>query len=333
MPLIDVDSGLKSSDGDSAGGMPTPEPAFNAVQLEGNSDGISSTLKIDLNSYITSYKEDDEASFLAHRNAIEEMVSGVLGGDLWTQMLNAALDNAVEHGRLSTSARRVIEESPACAFMVSSFVEIVKNLMDEAILGHYESGKNPKLELSLSIDISSPDRIGLTIADNGRGFPPAFLEKNSTPAGRDAYILEVGSKKPNYDKSLPTLFGGAGLGLRILMAEVLYGDALTGPGRLKPKYQKPLISEISLGKSDHSSGALIQITTSKTPLKERVVETHHAPAIQLSMPPKKPKKQPTATPDSSSAGSTSTAKNIKEEVTELRRSQEAADQRSGTQPK
>ena len=172
--------------------------------------------------------------------------------------------------------------------------------MDEAILGHYENGKSPQLEMKIDIDASSPDRIKLTMTDNGRGFPQEFLAKNATSEDRQVYIMESGSgKKLTPDKATmkdtelsrettpPKLFGGAGLGLRILMAAITRGDKLTGPGRLQPKYEIPAVSEITLSNRKDTSGTLVQITTSRTPLKEKIEEASASAApLKLSMPPR-----------------------------------------------
>ncbi len=332
---------IESADEDKgyATGQSSPNPTYplpDVITLQANEAAISSTLHVNLEPYITSYKAGDDDEHLSHRKALENTCSGIAGTELWTTMLNAALNKAVDIGELSTSKRLEIQKSPVSEFMIDSFVEIVKNLLDEAILGHYENGKEPQLELTIHIDNSDPDYIMLTIKDNGRGFPSEFLEKNSTLDGKEAYILETGStKKPTKVKTTieagvhkdlsrhttpPMLFGGAGLGLRILMAGVLHGDILTGPGHLKSKYEKPLISEISLGNREDGSGALIQITTSRRPLQEKAETPTEISASQMKMgmPPKKIKK-PIATATDTVKTAPSVGKEMKDEMTKLRR--------------
>lgn len=286
------------------------------LKLKAGNAGVSVTLLANLGPYIESYKLGDDVAHALLREDLENALSGIVGAKLWLIVLDEALDAAVDGGRITREERVVIQNAPACELMVISFVEVVKNLLDEAILGHYESGKNPQLEMKVDIDVSSADRIKLIITDNGRGFPQTFLAKNATPAGREAYIREVGStKKTSPDKvtmaadelsreiTPPKLFGGAGLGLRVLMAGVLHGDILVGPGCLKPRYERPAISEISLNNLEDSQGTIVQITTSRTPLKERVDDATKvaadasggapdAPPIKLSMPLKKKKASP-----------------------------------------
>jgi hypothetical protein len=344
-----------------ATGQSSPDSNYGLPDIMAFNDsdaGISGTLSVNLEPYITSYKAGDKDEHSSQRKMLEDACSGIAGAELWTTMLDTTLNKAVVMGKLSASERLEIQKSPVSEFMIDSFVEIVKNLLDEAILGHYENGKKPQLELTIDIDKSNPDCITLTIKDNGRGFPPEFLTKNSTPAGRDAYIQEGGSnkkptkvkpaietgdqKEPSRDTTPPKLFGGAGLGLRILMAGVLHGDMLTGPGHLKSKYEKPLISEISLGNREDGSGALIQITTSRTPLQEKAETPAEisAPPIKLGMPPKKIKKPIATAPESLSQAPSvgSAGKEIKEEMIKLRRISEGntepeANDTSKIQPK
>lgn len=307
-------------------GRSSPEDILpSLLKLKSGGSGVSFTLLANLGPYIESYKAGDDAAHAFYREDLENALSGVVGAGLWIIVLNASLNAAVEGGRITPEERVVIQKSPACELMISSFVEVVKNLLDEAILGHYESGKSPQLEMKVDIDASSPDRIKLIIADNGRGFPPDFLTKNSTTAGKEAYIMDAGSTKkttpdkatmavdePSRETTPPKLFGGAGLGLRVLIAGVLHGDMLAGPGCLQSRYERPAISEISLSNREDSPGTLVQITTSRTPLKERVEVSMEAsasatsrasaapagasaaPSIKLGMPPKKKKAVPSA---------------------------------------
>ena len=287
------DSNLSPADS----GYATPQPDYSlddVMTLKGGETGISSTIALNLQPYIDSHNAKDEKGCKRYREVFSEVIQGAGGSIFWQETLDTAIKTAIKEGRLNTEDAAFIEHSPACEFMKSSFVEIMKNVMDEAILGHYHEGRNAQIEMHLNIDISSPDQITLTISDTGRGFLPTFLAKNATTEGKEAYIKETGSHKaPSADKKLPKLFGGAGLGLRILMAAVMHGAELPGPGQLKPKYEKPAISKVELS---NDNGARIQVTTSMTPLTllQKKSDEHNIAPPPLAAVPLKRKKQVTA---------------------------------------
>ena len=247
--------------------------------------GISSTLTINLDPYVDSFKTDKQAHE-RYKVYFAEQLTIVQGAFLWEKMLQCAMNNAIENGRMNTNQQTIIELSPIKTFLNDSFIEVIKNLMDEAILGSYALGTRAQLTLTVDIDLSDSDCICLTLTDDGRGFSPSFVEKVSTPQGRSTYIMEATpTHKEQENKAFPRLFGGSGLGLRILMAQVLLGSDLSGPGVIKEQYEKPIISEIILRNHAGSSGAEIQIRTSQSPLKEKEkpAETHEVcllPPIQ-----------------------------------------------------
>ena len=156
-----------------------PNPQ-NFIAVEGHDDGISSRLNINLGPYIKSYKDRNAQEHQSCRETLEESVFGLAGSALWEQTLDAALNKAVAQGRITTKQIFDIKNSPVSEFMMTSFVEIVKNSMDETVLAHYQAGKNPLLIMQITIHLL-PESITLTITDNGRGFPQAFLKNFSTP--------------------------------------------------------------------------------------------------------------------------------------------------------
>ncbi len=265
------------------------------ITLQANGSGISSTLVVNLESYIESYKAEDLETHALIKDGLLSLVSGLAGSILWKDMLKCAMDNAVAHGQLSPDECKclMLENLPINVFLRDGLVEIVKNVMDEAIIGYYQAGKQARLELTLAIDLSVPDQIGLMLTDTGRGFSETFLKKMSILEGQDAYILGAGSDKQRADQTMPTLFGGVGLGLRILMAQILHGAELMRSGYLKQKYEKSAISEIRFSNRESSSGAQIQITTSRAPLQEKVDLTASlvvgVPSIKLDKVPQKVK--------------------------------------------
>ncbi len=263
--------------------------ALSHLTMQANPRGISATLKINLQPYIDTYLSGDKENHKSVRNNLTEQVSGVSGAILWEKLAECALNDAISRHQLSKDEAKAITNSPIYEFMKKSFVEITKNVMDEAILGD-----NPQLELNLSIDASHPDRFSLILADNGRGFPVEFLKKIATLEGKDTYILGAGSEKQRVEKKLagkeiPPLFGGAGLGLRDLMAQVVHGAELAGPGKLYTIYEKPDIAEIEFRNHPRGSGAVIEITTSRAPVKEKPEEPAMAAPIQMGAVPTKKK--------------------------------------------
>ncbi len=196
------------------------------------------------------------------RATLADSVNGLSGGLLWERFIEEATLG------LSETRAQTIKTAPAAEFMRNSFVELVKNIMDEAVLGYSPIAHSP-IELKMTIDDETdPDAITLTFEDTGRGFPNDFLRKTATPSEMEMYIDEAGSKKKAEKQSdSPTLFGGAGRGLRMLMANVVYGDDLVKAGVREPRYIKPEVSAITFDNIPDGTGAVMTITTSKSPLE------------------------------------------------------------------
>jgi hypothetical protein len=242
--------------------------------VDGDEKRISAKVFVNLQSYIDIFNAEGQngLNFKSSIALLSDQVSGLSGHLFWENILNCAIKNT----KLTLQQQYELKNSPACQYMYDGFVEILKNVMDEAILGHYEYGIAPQLELILDIDLSIAGQVTLTLTDNGRGFPLAFLEKTATLQDKDKYIRENKGSSKLDTRNLPPLFGGAGLGLRILMAKTLYGAVLTGPGVLIPKYEKPTVSEIYLENKASSlfneHGAVIIIRTSLAPLVEKQIQ-------------------------------------------------------------
>ena len=198
------------------------------------------------------------------RDGFSHCISGVVGSLLWGQML--------EHATVGFSKSRMstLETTPAVAFLEEHFIELVKNIMDESVLGYNPLDSRP-ITLSMAIDdFSDPDNITLMFEDTGRGFSAAFLEKTTTIAAKEAYIqAHARMKKPIQSNVHPPLFGGEGRGLRMLMANIMYGDDLVSPGHREHRYTRPETSEIIFENKFNEPGAVILITTSKNPLETK----------------------------------------------------------------
>lgn len=231
--------------------------------------GLSSTLEINLLAYIESYYQEDKDQYHLFRAQLIQQVTGFDATVFWPEMLEAILQDKIYSEEIAR-----IKSSPASVFMEESFIELVKNGMDEIILAYQFGAIQASLKLTLDIDLSQKDCIKLTISDNGRGFPSSFLLKIASIADKEKYIEGKGSVKNNAiysedeleEESLPHLFGGAGRGLRILMARVLEGDSLI-PGGCEPKFIKPEISKLDFRNGLNGQGAIIEITTSLKPLQ------------------------------------------------------------------
>lgn len=245
-----------------------------------NQLGLSSILSINLQAYVDSFYRN-ETQYKQLQKELIQQVTGFDATSFWYDMLEMAIKDGVDE-----ELAAVIRESPASKFLDESFIEIVKNGMDELLLGCSQEGKSPQLDLNLRIDLTEMEhnRIGMIITDNGRGFSPSFLSKIKTAENIKHYIDHKGSGKQTFNENpaalesddeaemgvFPALFGGAGRGLRILMARVLSGDSLVN-GKREPKFIKPDLSVINLRNDATSSGATIEIITSLTPLKMKEV--------------------------------------------------------------
>ncbi len=283
------DSVLEDSDVTSQGASESVSPETvpstlinpdNFITFEPKDNGISSALHLNLQPYIDSYKTEDKSDYHRVKSTLLEHISETNGGLIWNELLQCAIDRALTLGRLNPDEALLIQNSPLNTYMKENFIEIVKNVMDEAILGAFENGRSGQLELMLTLDLSSPDQIKMTLTDNGRGFPDLFLKKLSTAQGREAYITSGGSVKQDV-QNLPSLFGGQGMGLRMLMAEILTPGDVPRLGYLKQRHEKPALSDMSLQNRKDGSGAEIQMITSRSPLKEKTSEASGTDPLPL----------------------------------------------------
>lgn len=267
-------------------------PAYiHVIDVAPESQGQGSlcvSLVVDMRSYLQAYRdyifasEQEKKEAKRHYDesyaAVVSLVSG-LRGDLWWE------DVLDQFRKVSGFLESSFEGSPADIYMADSFVEIIKNTIDEAIMSALDSESNAAfdgvIELKVVIDTQThPHEVVLTISDNGRGFKQDFLDKISTPSGLDAYINKQVLRSSDKIAHLPDrhregtsaevirLFGGRGLGLRILMAWVERASAIER-GREVQRYIKPDVSQIRLSNHPDASGhgAVIQIRTSVSPLE------------------------------------------------------------------
>ena len=259
------------------------------ISIHKNVGEMSATMTLNLNPYIESFKKDN-AAHLTLKKELTYRLTGFNGTLLWTDMIEQATAN------ISKADKEAINNSPANQFMQESFIELVKNVMDEAILGYLKENKEPQLELRLDIGLSN-NQIKLSFEDSGRGFPELFLARVNTVEQMKVYTDQIGSSKQGIDRTQGdeiALFGGAGRGLRIVMARILYGDRLKGDGIRESEYTRPNLSEIAILNHHDVLGATvggrIQITTSLEPLqaiKSSLVSTikPYKVSLKLRTPP------------------------------------------------
>jgi len=247
------------------------------INMESNSPGHVD-ITLDLAPYINAYEKAHNPNVRApHRQAIAaaafdelktdiyDQLDGISGQMHWLDALTLATQT------LDKTLQAAIEASPAVDMMENSFIEIIKNSMDEAVSSHYESNQEPIIKLSLEIDHAShPDLISIQITDSGHGFPETFLEKVNTPEARDTYVNTSRGSNREKHSDRPPLFGGQGRGLRILIADE-DGDVLEHSERIH-RFTKPDVSTVELSNAEdgdgHIKGAQITLTTSIQPREE-----------------------------------------------------------------
>jgi hypothetical protein len=184
-------------------------------------------------------------------------------------MLECALRSLSELDPITSE--KEIAASAAGVYMSQSFIELVKNSMDQIVL----SAKEPPdcvVQLDVLIEFVE-ENIRMTFSDNGGGFSEEFMRKINDEGERKSYIDENGSTKLK-KTTRAELFGGAGKGLRILCSYIEYGDKLTGRGSRESAYTKPDISTISLENNTDArgnQGATIVVETSKSALCNKYV--------------------------------------------------------------
>lgn len=266
-------------------------------------------ITLDLSLYIEGYEEaydpqitsgDNQkaavAKFKKLSGDLSEQINGIPGQIHWFDALNLATQN------LEQPQKNIIAQSPAARIMDKSFIEILKNSIDEAITMHYDSNFSikPMIQLSLNIDHTShPDCVSIQIIDSGRGFPESFLSQVRTQQARATYANTSRISNKLKRDNRPYLLGGKGRGLRILIADE-DGDTLGHSGQRTHRFIKPEISLVefanALDDQGNNQGAQITVTTSIAPRQkfvksiqkdtgEKHLETAHSPNSSLQFSP------------------------------------------------
>jgi len=242
-------------------------------------------LTLDLEPYIQAYEtraEDTGCKYTALRKTLSDAVQGLTGDCIWMD----ALDEATQ--ALDALEADVIKLSLACTILGRHFVEIIKNVMDEAILGYYDAKRPPQITLTVDIDTDSkPGFAVIKLIDSGRGFPDDLLESVKTPINRDKYLqMKLGFFKhavnsnsslesmnaPENNKrardELPELFGGKKRGLRNFISDVDERNSKK-VGKRRERYEASeyasLVFDNQSNDAGEAMGAVITLTTSIAP--------------------------------------------------------------------
>ena len=229
--------------------------------------------------------------FLNIRKEYTDDITGVSGSLIWLEFLAKAMNG------LDSAQQQSIKDAPASSFFNDSFVELVKNCMDEIILGYHDveqSSLETAVNLVMKIQYDEVnDLISIVLSDNGRGFPEDFLAKTNTSAARYTLITENRSPSTKLGMDVPDLFGGAGRGLTMLIAKVECHANLEKGGHLKLKenYARPNSSTIKFD-NDPMGGAVISVITSiSRSIIEKKIDTNSSSVSDdepvLNFPPRK----------------------------------------------
>ena len=212
-----------------------------------------------------------------HRETLLDSLSPLSGGCL-AYVFDMAMDNSMS----------ALKDSAAYEALDDSFVEVLKNSVDEAIATHiltpndFQSVNTLKATLVVTIDDkTNPANITISCVDNGRGFQQAFLEQVATSNARAIYAATAISHKlveANLLSDIALFTGGRGLGLRMLMQKIDLGTLLDAERKYPTYFCRAPVSNIvfsnkidALGKIE---GAIISITTSKQPIAKVPLQRH-----------------------------------------------------------
>jgi len=255
---------------------------------------------------------EEQSAFKNEYSCLRDYVFGLNPGLIYGTMLQTALNY------YSLEEQQQINKSPAVSLMHDSFSELLKNAIDSFLLQKLAFAKTNTKEYSSSLKINTEntlyfyltvdnlvqDKVSLIFKDSGAGFSEQMLASLATKESQLAYVAERSNRVKAYTEGL---FGGAGLGLRQLICQILTGQELQrgsysnslSPGNQVARTAHPLLdSSLSFLNCSEHGGACIKITTRRAPLLlEEVVfyssllNRKHECSITLDYPSKKIKNQ------------------------------------------
>lgn len=147
-------------------------------------DPNKAILSADIKNFIEAYYNcDNEKNPNIEYAKLFTELSNAAGQLLWTNVFNIVCFN------FETEMVSTIQNSLIFKVMSGSFIEIIKNSIDEHVL----AGNN-YIEIKITLEYHQ-DLINMTFTDNGRGFPETFLLKTANINSIEHYIK--GSKSDN----------------------------------------------------------------------------------------------------------------------------------------
>ncbi|MDF1758717.1 MAG: hypothetical protein P1U74_10550 [Legionellaceae bacterium] len=211
----------------------------------------------------------------------------------WPDLVDEVMDleqfNSIDEEDLldeeleAIEAVREFKKTASYTYMEDSFIEIIKNSMDQIIIHTLQSGLDSnRANLELTVDLEEDPEskeIIVTCTDNAGGFDEEFLTKNlSSFESKEAYVnrchktklsdnIDGSSSGTKTSEEMPTLFGGQNRGLRLLIALVDNGDVLEPNGKRIPTYAPLESSKVQFENNPQNDGAVVRIITSKEPLE------------------------------------------------------------------
>ena len=235
---------------------------------KGDNNTLSAKMIIDLTDYINECSitaKERPLPKLPIRTYFEDALTGLDGDLWWLDMLDTALCS-ITNPEIRNSLKAKIELSAAGIYVEQSFVEIIKNAIDQIILSKTPP-ENCIVELDFLLEIKEgpEETVSMTFSDNGGGFSKDFLKKMDDKDKRLNYIKTKSDSLKSETKARAKLFGGRGIGLRVICAFVDHGIAFESSGKMTPRYRNDELSSIKF--SNHATGAKIEITTSIKPIE------------------------------------------------------------------
>lgn len=240
------------------------------------------TISMDLTEYIDAHarKDNDPDRYSQAISSLRSKLEDQVVDNYFSNIMDLSLQGLPE------ARIHEIWKSPAIEILMGSFVEILRNAIDETIqANHADKSNSTCMQMTIRIDNdTNPNLVSVDIIDNGRGFPDKFLDKVQISAEkRNDYILEFQEVKKlkKQDAHLdsptpysgPALVGGHGLGLKYFLADA-QNDELVGQGKhkkLKNAYPKSDDYSLDFGNlqdiSPEYRGGIIRL---QTPLAPRV---------------------------------------------------------------
>lgn len=240
-------------------------------------DSACATFTICFKQLAKAIDDKDNDAIYAARKPLSDLLSKFHGDIHWRQVMEAIIPSQYH-------------DSLACQQLNVSFVEILKNSLDAAISRRESFSNAPdSVTLTVKINTSITNKISISIIDNAGGMSDIALQRVARYCdSRVALADSLSSPSSNKKKGLH--FGGAYLGMKILIAGIRYASVINDKSRLERKYQNPLQSELIFKNTTTSNakGLEITITTPKEAVTLTARPASLAPICKLESRPSSP---------------------------------------------